>query len=912
MTIEDLKDKIYESKLNIKDSLYIRQLELELESVSIGVAKAREEILKAKQNGTYSTSKAGIVLVYQLMQPLAKALVEFIQNSHKGSSIKDMELSELLQKVKLDKASFIILRTILNFMCNKDSVKILTLSTGISKALLDELNIENFKQSEGNARLVLDIEARDAKRCKSKDRTKAFLYSVMEDKGIAKEILDKEHLVTFGHKLILIFNQATGLLKIRQKKIGKHSAYVVEPTLELAGYIESIEGHCELLNPLVYPMIAPPKDHAPNTYGGFYSGIESLRVPLVKDVSKRHKSYLKDLKIPLVYSAINIIQQTKWCINTRVLEVFKHYLELGIDISELDIPSLDEIPLPPSPYDKTMDKEAFTKFKEENQNLIRSYQTACSEVYSRNAANRSKRILYKTLVNIATKFKDEQGIYFCYDLDWRGRVYSVQSGHCPNPQGMGISKALLKFAEGKAIGSSGGKWLSLHGANAFGDDKLSLEDRFKWTYENERDIIAVAKDPYENKWWWEADDVEAPNNSATADLREKLLKAVKEFEAILTPKPESQIIYLGTPQTEESIYNKLRKTGFDCKIWTAEVPVVDTYNGALAETIVKSMEQGIPAGTPTDPKRFTSNDLEERRLSYGKSGYALQFMLDTSLSDSEKYPLKTGDIVVTNLLKDKAPVSISYGSSPAQQIKDLPLIGFEGDRWFYPLFCDTAFAPYTGSVMAIDPSGRGKDETGYAVVKHLHGKMFVTASGGLSGGYSEKTLLELARIAKENSVNEILIEKNFGDGMYSELFKPILQAVHNCRVEEVSHNTQKEKRIIDTLEPVLNQHRLVFDYSVVKEDLRPYLDGSYDPKAFEYSLFYQLTRITRDKGSLKHDDRLDALAMAVAYWVKIASIDSNKLVADYQRRVDEELIIEYMKDINNIKYKNSSRYAKVI
>ncbi|PPB51689.1 DNA-directed RNA polymerase [Campylobacter hyointestinalis] len=506
MTIEDLKDKIYESKLNIKDSLYTRQLELELESINIGVAKAKEEILKAKQNGTYSTSKAGIVLVYQLMQPLAKALVEFIQNSRKGSSIKDMELSELLQKVKLDKASFIILRTILNFMCNKDSVKVLTLSTGISKALLDELNIENFKQSEGNARLVLDIEARDAKRCKSKDRTKAFLYSVMEDKGIAKEILDKEHLVTFGHKLILIFNQATGLLKIRQKKIGKHSAYVVEPTLELAGYIESIEGQCELLNPLVYPMIAPPKDHAPNTYGGFYSGIESLRVPLVKDVSKRHKSYLKDLKIPLVYSAINIIQQTKWCINTRVLEVFKHYLELGIDISELDIPSLDEIPLPPSPYDKTMDKEAFTKFKEENQNLIRSYQTACSEVYSRNAANRSKRILYKTLVNIATKFKDEQGIYFCYDLDWRGRVYSVQSGHCPNPQGMGISKALLKFAEGKAIGSSGGKWLSLHGANAFGDDKLSLEDRFKWAYENERDIIAVAKDPYENKWWWEADD----------------------------------------------------------------------------------------------------------------------------------------------------------------------------------------------------------------------------------------------------------------------------------------------------------------------------------------------------------------------------------------------------------------------
>ncbi|WP_261518309.1 DNA-directed RNA polymerase, partial [Campylobacter lanienae] len=81
-----------------------------------------------------------------------------------------------------------------------------------------------------------------------------------------------------------------------------------------------------------------------------------------------------------------------------------------------------------------------------------------------------------------------------------------QSGHCPNPQGMGVSKALLKFAEGKAIGSKGGKWLSLHGANAFGDDKLSLDARFKWAYEREQDIVAVAQDPYANKWWWDSDD----------------------------------------------------------------------------------------------------------------------------------------------------------------------------------------------------------------------------------------------------------------------------------------------------------------------------------------------------------------------------------------------------------------------
>lgn len=394
-----------------------------------------------------------------------------------------------------------------------------------------------------------------------------------------------------------------------------------------------------------------------------------------------------------------------------------------------------------------------------------------------------------------------------------------------------------------------------------------------------------------------ADDIEVPNNSATADLREKLLKAVKEFEAILTPKDTSQIIYLGTPQTEESVYNKLRKTGFHCRVWTAEVPIKDTYDGALAPAIVELMDKGVPAGTPTDPKRFTKEDLDERKISYGRSGYALQYMLDTSLSDSERYPLKTGDLVVMGLPYNKAPVNLSYGSGREQLIKELPNVGFEGDRWYYPLFIDEEYATFTGAVMAIDPSGRGSDETGYAVVKHLHGRLFVTACGGLEGGYSEPTLIKLAQIAKEQNVNEIIIESNFGDGMYAELFKPVLKAIYNCAVTETSHNVQKEKRIIDTLEPIMNQHKLVFDYKAVKDDLRPFLDGSYDDTKFTYSLFYQLTHITRDRGALKHDDRLDALAMAVAYWLKAVGNDPKKMLENYRARVDEELIDEFLSEL---------------
>lgn len=93
-----------------------------------------------------------------------------------------------------------------------------------------------------------------------------------------------------------------------------------------------------------------------------------------------------------------------------------------------------------------------------------------------------------------------------------------------------------------------------------------------------------------------ADDVEVPNNSATQDMREKLAKAVLEFEAIFMPET-GRITFLGTPQTEESIYNELRKRGYDCCIWTAEYPElkkIKDYEGFLARSIRESVEAPTP------------------------------------------------------------------------------------------------------------------------------------------------------------------------------------------------------------------------------------------------------------------------------------------------------------------------------
>ena len=157
----------------------------------------------------------------------------------------------------------------------------------------------------------------------------------------------------------------------------------------------------------------------------------------------------------------------------------------------------------------------------------------------------------------------------------------------------------------------------------------------------------------------------------------------------------------------------------------------------------------------------------------------------------------------------------------------------------------------------------------------LHGVLYLTDIGALDGGYSDATLEELSAIAKRNKVNNVVIESNFGDGMATALLKPVMARIHPCQIEEVRHNIQKEKRIIDTLEPIMNTHRLVVDENTIKEDFK------LEPN---HQLFRQMTRITRDKGALRHDDQIDALAIAANYWVERMDRDQT---LSYQQHKDE-------------------------
>lgn len=404
-----------------------------------------------------------------------------------------------------------------------------------------------------------------------------------------------------------------------------------------------------------------------------------------------------------------------------------------------------------------------------------------------------------------------------------------------------------------------------------------------------------------------ADDIEVPNNSMTQMMREKLSESVKEFDAVL--KPNGKIIYLGTPQCEMSLYNALTERGYEMRVWTARYPALEAIEKAYGRRLAPKLYSDIEntkeslTGHPTDPQRFNEQDLMERELSYGRTGFALQFMLDTSLSDKDRYPLKLSDLMIMSCDVEKAPEKPLYGIM--KPLKELPNVGLAGDKFYAPEDILGSYVDYTGSVLVIDPSGRGSDETAYAVVKMLNGYLYVPDCGGLEGGYSEETLKGLATLAKNHKVNMVLIESNFGDGMFTELIKPVLKKIYPVSTEEVRHSKQKELRIIDTLEPVMNQHRLIIDPKVIQKD---YDSVQHLPpeKAQKYMLVYQLTRITKQRGALAHDDRLDALAMGVAYWVEQMAADVDM---EMQQRKEQILMQELDKFVNGFNVQSKRRQS---
>lgn len=345
------------------------------------------------------------------------------------------------------------------------------------------------------------------------------------------------------------------------------------------------------------------------------------------------------------------------------------------------------------------------------------------------------------------------------------------------------------------------------------------------------------------------DDIETPENSDTVEKRERLLRLIAELEDLLNPGGE--IVFLNTPQSNDSVYITLEGRGYTPRRWPSRhVNHLDEEESQwVSPMLIDQVANGSKnPGDPTLPERFTEEYLLEKEAKYGPARFALQMQCDPRLSDKDKYPIKLKDFIVMETHRDIAPANVVWGTS--QAVEGVSSVGFVGDKWYHPIMVDTSnYGPYEMGSMYVDPSGGGSvsgDELGYAIGKVRNGVVYVLEVGGLVGGHCSRNLETLAQRCLEYGIKRVVVEENYGKGMFSKLLAPVLGEVNGPTeiVDSSVGNTQKEKRIIDTLHPLLGSHRIVVDVRVARDQV----------------LAKQLTQITYTRGCLRHDDRIDALA----------------------------------------------------
>ena len=393
------------------------------------------------------------------------------------------------------------------------------------------------------------------------------------------------------------------------------------------------------------------------------------------------------------------------------------------------------------------------------------------------------------------------------------------------------------------------------------------------------------------------DDIEVPGNSMTELMREKLLQLCTEAESILTPNDDSRIMYLGTPQTTFTVYRKLAERNYRPFVWPARFPKDSTpYEGLLAPQLQEDIDNGASAGECTDPDRFSDEDLLQREAAMGRSNFMLQFQLDTTLSDAEKFPLKMADLIVTSVNPTKAPDNVIWCSDPRNVLKDLPTVGLPGDYFYSPMQLQGEWTEYDETICSVDPSGRGTDETAAAYISQKNGFLYLHEMRAYRDGYSDNTLLDILKGCKKYNVTTLVIETNFGDGIVSELFKKhIQQTKQQILIDEVRANVRKEDRIIDSLEPILNQHRLIVDRGVIEWDYSSNKDSAPESRLL-YMLFYQMSRMCRMKFAVRHDDRIDCLAQGVKYFTDALSISALEQIKLRKREEWDDILQAFLDD----------------
>ena len=472
-----------------------KQIELEQRMTQGSIDVYKRELEKAKQTGTFGCTPLATKLLSRILNDYSGVIDKYLEDYQRGKPIHSTLAANVISRLDdVDAVAYLSAKIILNTMWTK--IPIQSMYKAIGQGIEDEFKMREFKNENIHyyKSIQEDLNKRGAKANRKKNITTGVFNKRLDFHLDRWTVSEKFHA---GLVLTNLFVESTGLVEFEQSfKKGKHIKTVI-PTKELVEWAENMNEKLSVMQPFFLPMVCEPREWTGVLEGGYISPYLKKN-KLVKNNSREYLKKLETATMPIVYEAINHLQNTQWQINKKVLEVVQALWEEGRAVAEL--PDREDEPLIPYPYpDKTKEDACTSEEKE----VIKKWKRDTYEIHKRNVQKRSIRILVAQILRIANQFCNYEKIWFPYQMDFRGRLYPIPV--LLQPQGSDLSKGLLRFAQGKAVSKEDIKWLKIHGANVYGYDKESYEKRINWVDERSYEIQSYAKNPLLNRGWTEAD-----------------------------------------------------------------------------------------------------------------------------------------------------------------------------------------------------------------------------------------------------------------------------------------------------------------------------------------------------------------------------------------------------------------------
>lgn len=480
---------------------YKTQAEFEEVMFVGGVARATKMMANAEGGGRATTNPYAREILSDFVLPLSKAIGIELDDTRPG---RRRAHAQLLAGLDTDAVAFLAVRTVVNACLQGGDVPLRAIGNAIGRTIHSELVLS---QIEADSPELYHTLSRDLSRRMSRDERHRL--NVFRTQAAKNGIELVEWPIGARHQVglyLLGLLEGAGLVEIEPLRMERSTYMPQLVTLhsDLMERIAEVKSFVSISMPVYGPCVEPPLDWTDHNDGGFHTrAMRRAHNTLVRHPLARSSLYSGRLG-PRVLDGVNALQRTAWAVNGRMLTVMR---ELAKGAGAGEVTTLQDIPKPEQPGWLSEEWTANDRgtWPEGKLEEFTKWKRRVADWHTERKIRATKYSRFYTTTRMADMYLGYPAIYFVYFADSRGRLYPMTTGI--NPQGSDMQKALLHFAKGLPLDSPDAiRWFHVQGANKWGFDKATLEDRHKWVIERQEQILAFADDPLVNLGWRDAGD----------------------------------------------------------------------------------------------------------------------------------------------------------------------------------------------------------------------------------------------------------------------------------------------------------------------------------------------------------------------------------------------------------------------